>query len=131
MYTLNAVEHHSVLCENDPQTFSDVASSRLADDGPKGVHSQMMREPESNFVLETPKCLNSWDVQSKHIQPEDGIAESLYSGECRGGGGESYVMQTPAIAFDRAAYNQGQNAQYNFSVEEELAQTIVAKGPGG
>ena len=39
------------------------------------------------------KCLNPWDVQSKHIQPEDGKAEALYSGECRGGGGESYVMQ--------------------------------------
>lgn len=39
------------------------------------------------------KCLNGWDVQSKHIQPEEGIAESLYSGECRYGGGESYVMQ--------------------------------------
>lgn len=38
-------------------------------------------------------CLNSWDVQSKHIQPEDGKAETLYSGECRYGGGESYVMQ--------------------------------------
>ena len=160
MYTLNATEHHSVFCvdqgagksganvsENisptlatthggepcvvDTQTFSDTASSRLADDGPKGVHSQMMKDPESNFVVESNKCLNPWDVQSKHIQPEDGVAEALYSGECRGGGGESYVMQTPAIAFDRAAYNQGQNAQYNFSVEEELAQTIVAKGPGG
>jgi len=32
---------------------------------------------------------------------------------------------------DRASFNQGQNAQYNFSVEEELAQTIVAKGVGG
>jgi hypothetical protein len=40
------------------------------------------------------KCLNSWDVQSKHIQPEDGKAEALYSGECRYGGGESYVMQS-------------------------------------
>lgn len=37
-------------------------------------------------------CLNSWDVQSKHIQPPDGIAEALYSGECRYGGGESYVL---------------------------------------
>ena len=36
--------------------------------------------------------LNPWDVQSKHIQPDDGIAESLYSGECRYGGGESYVI---------------------------------------
>ena len=34
-------------------------------------------------------------------------------------------------AFDRAAYNQGKNAQYDFSVEEELAQTLVSKGPGG
>ena len=42
-------------------------------------------------VLED-KCLNPWDVQSKHIQPENGTAESLYSGECRYGGGESYVM---------------------------------------
>lgn len=217
MYTLNSVEHHSVLVENQ-KTFSDTASARLADDGPKGVHSQMMRDPESNFVVETPKCLNSWDVQSKHIQPEDGTAESLYSGECRGGGGESYVLQgfdvynqattgdvtktltsaradsehvpcvcygfdraaynqgqnaqynfsvepmcvgngqvaqtrlqgtvgtlncmhdqqavivpkdVPAIAIDRAAYNQGQNAKYDFSVEEELAQPLVARGPGG
>ena len=37
-------------------------------------------------------CLNPWDVQSKHIQTKDGVAESLYSGECRYGGGESYVM---------------------------------------
>jgi DNA (cytosine-5)-methyltransferase 1 len=44
----------------------------------------------------TGDCLNSWDVQSKHIQPENGIAESLYAGESRYGGGESYVMQTTA-----------------------------------
>ena len=37
-------------------------------------------------------CLNPWDVQSKHIQSPDGIAEALYSGECRYGGGESYVL---------------------------------------
>ena len=37
-------------------------------------------------------CLNPWDVQSKHIQTPDGVAESLYAGECRYGGGESYVM---------------------------------------
>lgn len=36
--------------------------------------------------------LNNWDVQSKHIQPTDGIAESIYAGECRYGGGESYVL---------------------------------------
>lgn len=35
------------------------------------------------------------------------------------------------MAIDRAAFNQGQNAQYNFSVDESgVAQTLVAKGPG-
>ena len=185
-------------------------------------------------------CLNGWDVQSKHIQPENGVAEALYSGECRGGGGESYVMCTsdgevagtldasyykgcglrqgrertvvqqaygisaydsnsmkssnphsgiyeaetsrtldlnggsPACnqggmavvclegngqrdshkgdgykesdtmytlntveqhgvcyGLDRASFNQGKNAQYDFSIEEETAQTLVSRGPGG
>ena len=47
------------------------------------------------------QCMNPWDVQSKHIQPENGVADPLYAGECRGGGGESYVMQ--AIAFEPGA----------------------------
>lgn len=40
-------------------------------------------------------CLNPWDIQSKHIQPSNGVAETLYSGERRYGGGESYVMAQP------------------------------------
>ena len=35
-----------------------------------------------------------------------------------------------ACAIDRAAFNQGINAQYDISIQEELAQTLVAKGPG-
>lgn len=116
------------------------------------------------------KCLNPWDVQSKHIQPENGVAEALYAGECRYGGGESYVAQKifsqrqkvvsaqgingdiagtldasyykgcgerqgvereVVYGIDRASFNQGQNAQYDFCVTEEQAQTLVAKGPGG
>ena len=39
----------------------------------------------------------------------------------------------PCVVYglDRASFNQGQNAQYDFSVEEEQAQTLVSKGPGG
>ena len=32
---------------------------------------------------------------------------------------------------DRASFNQGINAQYDFSVEQDLAQTLISKGPGG
>lgn len=68
-------------------------------------------------VLET-KCLNPWDVQSKHIQPEDGVAESLYSGECRYGGGESYVLQSqPTIAMET----------FHCTTEEEKVQTLKAR----
>ena len=58
---------------------------------------------------ETSKCLNGWDVQSKHIQSEDGTAESLYAGECRYGGGESYVMQS--ISFQERAGKPGGGAR--------------------
>lgn len=35
-----------------------------------------------------------------------------------------------AYGIDRAAFNQGKNASYNFAVEEETQPTMVAKGPG-
>jgi DNA (cytosine-5)-methyltransferase 1 len=35
-----------------------------------------------------------------------------------------------AYALDRAAYNQGQNAQFGIGISEEQAQTVLAKGPG-
>lgn len=38
------------------------------------------------------KCLNQWDVQSKHVFDISGICETLYSGECRWGGGEHYIV---------------------------------------
>lgn len=35
------------------------------------------------------------------------------------------------MAIDRAAFNQGENAKYNISIDESgIAQTLVAKGPG-
>lgn len=35
-----------------------------------------------------------------------------------------------AYGIDRAAFNQGKNALYNFAVKEETQPTMVAKGPG-
>ena len=38
----------------------------------------------------------------------------------------------PAVCFDRATFNQGINAQYDFEVSEEgVVSTVVAKGPSG
>ena len=48
-------------------------------------------------------------------------------------GSETDSHHIPCVTYglDRASFNQGQNAKYDFSVDEELAQPIVARGPGG
>ena len=35
----------------------------------------------------------------------------------------------PSYGIDRAAFNQGQNAKFGFSIEEELSPTLVSRGP--
>lgn len=45
MYTLNATEQHAVA-------FADVHATISANDGPKGPSSQMLKNPEENFVGE-------------------------------------------------------------------------------
>ena len=73
--------------------------------------------------------LNNGDVQSKTICDPNGIAPALYAGECRYGGGELYVMD--AIGLDRASFNQGKNAQFDFSITEDGTEpTLTARGPG-
>jgi DNA (cytosine-5)-methyltransferase 1 len=41
------------------------------------------------------------------------------------------LTDTPPLSLDRASFNQGENAKYDFAVEEDIAQPIVARGPGG
>ncbi len=86
-------------------------------------------------------CLNPWDVQSKHIQPPDGIAEALYSGECRYGGGESYAFTqnqrdevrdlgevAGCIAAEPGMRQQTYVAVdvYNQTIEGEVSPTVTA-----
>ena len=73
-----------------------------------------------NHVEQHGVCYNSWDVQSKHIQSVDGIAESLYSGGCRYGGGEAYVL-------DKCFGADIRNGKLN----EEVNGTLQAKDNGG
>lgn len=80
MYTLNTSERHAVA-------FSEVHGTLSANDGPKGPSSQMLSNPEENFVAE------------------------------------------PAYGLDRASFNQGRNAKYDFSVTEESESTMTARGP--
>ena len=39
--------------------------------------------------------------------------------------------QLVCYGLDRASFNQGKNAKFGFSVDEELSPPLIAKGPGG
>ena len=40
-------------------------------------------------------------------------------------------MKVVCYGLDRASFNQGKNAQYDISIQEEIAQPLVARGAGG
>ena len=56
--------------------------------------------------------LNKDDVQSKAILDPSGIAPSLYAGECRGGGGECYVME-PVVCLQGNGIDRADTAGCN------------------
>ena len=153
MYTLNTIEQHAVCVENRPQdsrlkikedgivqtldarmgegggnvplvmeqqTFSDTAAARCAQDCRGGVHMQMMADPESNFILEP--YTSSKASYHQHFT-NDGKAETLVASDYKD-------PPTVTYGLDRAAYNQGMNAQFDFAVDAEKIGTQVAKGPG-
>ena len=82
------------------------------------------KESETMFTLNTVErhavCVGNGQMANMSMKP---IANSLDTMH------DQQAVMTYGI--DRASFNQGKNAQYDFSVQEEVAQTIVAKGPGG
>lgn len=62
--------------------------------------------------------LTAWDIQSKHIYTVDGAAPPLYSGECRYGGGEAYVLITKEDAKDIVNAERSGGAIIRWNYEE-------------
>lgn len=62
---------------------------------------------------------------------ESGTVQTLTGRMGTGGGNVPMVMEQkdPVYGIDRAAFNQGKNAKYDFSIDEEQSATIVARGP--
>ena len=154
MYTLNTIEKHAVCVENHPND----SRCKVSEDGIVQTLSSRMGTGGNNtpMVMETYQKTtgSSWD--GSQISPtltannangaqrmpdkdnfnavismttemtpkidEDDMAFSLRSRDYKD-------PQSVAYGLDRAAYNQGANAQYNFSVDEEKVGTSVAKGP--
>ena len=80
--------------------------------------------------------ISSYDSNGmKSPNPHSGIYEADTSRTLDLNGGSPACNQggvaVVSYGLDRASFNQGKNAKFSFSVDEELAPSLVAKGPGG
>lgn len=81
-------------------------------------------------------CLTPWDIQSARVYSPDGVWPTLYAGSETSGLQRQTVLTTNAkqtdkqtIVIDRAAFNQGVNAQYDPHIEQtDVMDTLVARG---
>ena len=132
----------TLSCNNDQTVFVPVAYGICAKDS----NSMRSDNPRSGFYeADTSRCLDQNGGNPNCNQ--GGIAVVSVQGSMIGRKDEngpqgdginedvSFTLNTidrHAVAYgiDRAAFNQGKNAQYGFAVEEETQPTMGAKGPG-
>ena len=74
-----------------------------------------------------PVALEHHPTDSRIKITENGKSQTLTSRMGTGGNNVPLIM---AYGIDRAAFNQGRNAKYDFSVESEKEPPLVARGPG-
>ena len=109
MYTLNATEQHAVA-------FADVHATLSANDGPKGPSSQMMKNPEENFVGEPsygigrPAMIQGYNA-SFSFQIEEEVEPTLVAAGASG-------VAHPRFSSSKASFFTEAN--------EECANTLVA-----
>ena len=109
MYTLNATEQHAVA-------FANVHATLSANDGPKGPSSQMMQNPEENFVGEPAygigrPAMNQGYNARFSFQIEEEVEPTLVASGASG-------VAHPKYSSSKASFFT--------SAEEELANTLVA-----
>jgi DNA (cytosine-5)-methyltransferase 1 len=111
MFTLNTVEQHAVCVSQDAydKFFENEKSASLKACGGSYGGAEPITASKAGFFLNA---------------RNNGKADTLVATDYKD-------PQVICYGLDRASFNQGRNAQYGFSVTEEQAQTLVAKGPGG
>ena len=141
----------TISCNNDQTVFvptaygicSDKSNSMLSDNPHSGIY-----EADTSRTLDknggNPAC-NQGGIAVVALQGsmigredkngpqgsgfdevEENVSPTLMSRDYK----DPPVVGQPAYGIDRAAYNQGRNAQYKPAIEEEQQPTLTAKGPG-
>lgn len=133
MYTLNTTEVHAVA-------FTDAHATLSASDGPKGPTSQMLKNPEENFVVEVVNRSGESPAAYKDSSDHYTASKASYFTDWRKDTAPTLmavdsanpvcVMDRPSYGISREAFNAGQSAQFGFNIDEGVSPTVVARGPG-
>jgi DNA (cytosine-5)-methyltransferase 1 len=115
MYTLNTVEQHAV-CMGTAYDGSQVSPTITANN----AAGQQRMPDKDNF-----NAVIAYGVDCYNQTQAEEVTQPLRSINAD-------TDHIPCVyGIDRASFNQGKNAQYDFAVDEDLAQTLVSRGPGG
>ena len=120
--------HIPVVVTEEPICFEPGAASRLGgycyEDKCGTLRATM---GDNQFAVAY--SVENHPADSRVNLDESGKVQTLTSRMGTGGGNVPMVME--AIGLDRASFNQGKNAQFDFSVTEDGTEpTLTARGPG-
>lgn len=146
-YTLNTIDRPAVVYENHSQDcrykeLTDVSESVTAKYGTGGNNMPVVVAQNWDGSQVAP-TLTSHNAGGSQRMPDKGNFNAVVAyttgqtpqADERGVGftlrARDYKdPQGVAYGLDRACFNQGKNAKYNFSIEEEKIGAQVARGPG-
>jgi DNA (cytosine-5)-methyltransferase 1 len=119
MYTLNTIERHGVAYAVDQG--GGKSACNVTEESAPTLTCTHGGAPAVAYGIDQGATR---DVGKLFLEEQ---SKTLTNGTCPGHHNGVVV----AYGLDRASFNQGQNAQFGFSVDEDLSPTIIAKGPGG
>ena len=112
-------DFHHVPCVVEPAPYQKVCGSLMANTHPGSYCGQ----DAYNDMLITEKCYTIDDTKMGNTYVWEDQANTLTARDYKG-------AQVVCYSLDRASFNQGKNAQYDFQISDDgKAHTLVAKGP--
>ena len=132
-FTLTAVDRPGVAAPSYRMAVGN--SEHIADEASPPLTVRDYKDP--TIVGKKPAMLASGKEQTGTITSR-AASQKAFLGNQEAFSGDYFVLEEgqsssnenqPAYSLDRAAYNQGENALFGISVEEEQTQTLTAQGP--
>lgn len=116
MYTLNTIERHAI-CTEQPLAIEMTSTKNTI--VTNGISPTLTARMGTSGNQVNAVCVGNGQLHQMSMNEVANTLDTMHD--------QQAVL---TYGLDRASYNQGVNAQYNFAVEEEKIGTCVAKGPG-